>query len=69
MRREEIFRMAGREFSPEEMALIREVVESCGGLSRTELANTLAGRLTCDAVARAFGMQSTPAADVAATIA
>jgi hypothetical protein len=41
MRREEIFRIAGRELSPEEMALIREVVESCGGLSRTELANTV----------------------------
>lgn len=41
MRREEIFRMAGREFSPQEMALIREVVESCCGLSRTELANTV----------------------------
>ncbi len=41
MRREEIFRMAGREFSPRELTLIREVVESCGSLSRTELANTV----------------------------
>ena len=38
---EEIFRMAGREFSAQELALIREVVESSCGLSRTELANTV----------------------------
>lgn len=41
MGRDEICRIAGREFGPRELALIREVVESCGGLSRAELANTV----------------------------
>lgn len=31
----------GREFTAEELALVREVVESCSGLSRTELARTV----------------------------
>lgn len=34
-------RYSGREFGPEELELIREVVESCSGVSRTELANTV----------------------------
>lgn len=34
-------RYSGREFAPEELELIREVVESCSGVSRTELANTV----------------------------
>ena len=32
---------AGREFDPEELELLREVVETCAGLSRTELAKTV----------------------------
>jgi hypothetical protein len=32
---------AGREFVPEELQLIREVVEPCAGISRTELAKTV----------------------------
>jgi Domain of unknown function (DUF4338) len=32
---------AGRELSPQELALVREVVVECGGLSRTELAQTV----------------------------
>jgi hypothetical protein len=32
---------SGREFTVKELALVREVVESCSGLSRTELARTL----------------------------
>ena len=32
---------SGRRFGPSELALIREVVESCAGLSRKELAQTL----------------------------
>jgi len=32
---------SGREFTAEEVALVREVVESCSGLSRTELARTI----------------------------
>lgn len=35
------YRFCGREFTPEELSLIREVVVSCGGLSRTELASTI----------------------------
>jgi hypothetical protein len=31
----------GREFTGEEVSLIREVVETCGGISRTELAHTV----------------------------
>jgi hypothetical protein len=34
-------RYCGREFTPKELALMREVVESCSGLSRTELAQTV----------------------------
>lgn len=34
-------RFCGREFSPQELCLIREVVERCAGLSRTELAQTV----------------------------
>ena len=34
-------RYSGREFRPEELALIHEVVESCSGLSRKELAQTV----------------------------
>jgi hypothetical protein len=34
-------RFSGRQFIPEELTLIREVVESCSGLSRKELAQTL----------------------------
>ena len=32
---------SGREFRAKELALVREVVESCSGLSRTELARTI----------------------------
>jgi hypothetical protein len=32
---------SGRQFTVEELALVREVVESCSGLSRTELARTV----------------------------
>jgi hypothetical protein len=32
---------SGREFTAKELALVREVVESCSGLSRTELAQTV----------------------------
>ena len=34
-------RFCGREFTPEELCLIREVVETCAGISRTELAHTV----------------------------
>jgi len=34
-------RFSGRAFAPEELALIGEVVESCSGLSRSELAHTV----------------------------
>lgn len=34
-------RFCGREFSAEEILLIQEVVDSCGGVSRNELANTV----------------------------
>ena len=34
-------RFCGREFNQEEITLIEEVVQSCGGLSRTELAHTV----------------------------
>lgn len=34
-------RISGREFSAEEVSLIQEVVDSCGGISRNELANTV----------------------------
>lgn len=34
-------RFSGRRFTPRELALIREVVESCSGLSRKELAQTV----------------------------
>lgn len=34
-------RFCGREFTPSEMDLIREVVETCSGLSRMELAQTV----------------------------
>jgi hypothetical protein len=34
-------RFCGREFTPEEVSLIREVVETCTGISRTELAHTV----------------------------
>ena len=34
-------RFCGREFTGEELSLIREVVESCAGISRTELAYTV----------------------------
>src|SRR3989454_12854790 len=34
-------RFSGREFSPGELDLIREVVASCSGLSRKELAQTV----------------------------
>jgi hypothetical protein len=38
---EEPTRYCGRDFTSNELALMREVVESCSGLSRTELAQTL----------------------------
>jgi len=34
-------RFCGREFTPEEVLLIQEVVETCAGISRTELAHTV----------------------------
>jgi len=34
-------RFCGREFTAEEVALIQEVVQSCGCISRTELAHTV----------------------------
>jgi len=34
-------RFCGREFTREEVSLIREVVETCGGISRTELSHTV----------------------------
>jgi len=34
-------RFCGREFTKEEVSLIQEVIQSCGGISRTELANTV----------------------------
>ena len=34
-------RFCGREFAPQDVSLIREVVESCPGVSRTELSNTV----------------------------
>ena len=34
-------RYSGRQFTAKELALVREVVESCSGLSRTELARTI----------------------------
>jgi hypothetical protein len=34
-------RFCGREFTPEEVLLIQEVVQTCGGISRTELAHTV----------------------------
>jgi hypothetical protein len=34
-------RFCGREFSIEEVSLIQEVVDSCGGISRNELAFTV----------------------------
>lgn len=34
-------RFSGREFTLAELALIREVAESCSGLSRKELAQTV----------------------------
>ena len=34
-------RYSGRQFTPKELGLIREVVESCSGLSRKELAQTV----------------------------
>jgi hypothetical protein len=34
-------RFCGREFSGKEVSLIQEVVDSCGGISRNELANTV----------------------------
>ena len=34
-------RYSGRRFTPKELALVREVVESCSGLSRKELSQTL----------------------------
>ena len=35
------YRFSGRIFQPREIALIREVVRTCGGVSRKELANTI----------------------------
>ncbi|WP_218188145.1 hypothetical protein [Desulfosarcina cetonica] len=34
-------RFCGREFSAEEVSLIQEVVDTCGGVSRNELAKTV----------------------------
>jgi hypothetical protein len=34
-------RFCGREFTPEEVLLIQEVVQTCAGISRTELAHTV----------------------------
>lgn len=34
-------RFSGRQFSPREVGLIREVVQTCAGISRMELANTV----------------------------
>lgn len=34
-------RFCGREFTPQELSLIREVVETCAGISRTELSHTV----------------------------
>ena len=41
MRTETEQRFCGREFTAKEVSLIREVVDTCSGLSRFELANTL----------------------------
>ena len=35
------YRFSGRIFLPQEIALIRDVVATCGGVSRKELANTI----------------------------
>ncbi|HSW38666.1 MAG TPA: Druantia anti-phage system protein DruA [Acidobacteriota bacterium] len=35
------YRFSGKKFSAEEISLIREIVATCGGLSRMELANTI----------------------------
>ena len=35
------YRFSGRTFTPQEVALIHEVVETCAGISRKELANTI----------------------------
>ena len=37
-------RFCGREFSIGEVSLIQEVVNTCGGISRNELANTVCDR-------------------------
>ena len=34
-------RFSGREFTAEEVSLIQEVVETCAGISRAELAQTI----------------------------
>ena len=34
-------RFSGREFAPQDVSLIREVVEGCSGISRTELSYTV----------------------------
>lgn len=35
------WRFCGKEFTGEELSLIKEVVQSCGGISRRELAHTV----------------------------
>jgi hypothetical protein len=39
----------GRQFTPEEMTLVCEVVSTCGGISRRELAYTLFTAFTVSA--------------------
>ncbi len=40
-------RFCGREFTTEEVGLVQEVVRSCAGLSRTELAHTVSCSSLC----------------------
>ena len=35
------YRFSGKVFTPRDVALIREVVETCSGVSRKELAHTI----------------------------
>ena len=41
-------RFSGREFAPQDVSLIREVVEGCSGISRTELSYTVCELLECN---------------------
>ena len=40
-------RFCGREFTTEDVSLIQEVIETCAGLSRLELAHTVCELLEC----------------------